>query len=142
VISPYIKRRTVNSNFYNQTSMLHTMLRILGCPAQTQFMAQSPLMGALFQEKADNTPYTVRSNLIPLDEMNKPRGTLSSFERKWADLSAKQDLSRPDAIEDDTMNRILWHDARGNEPYPEAYSGAHGKGLKKRGLTFGEKDDD
>ncbi len=135
VISPYVKRKQVNSNFYNQTSMLHTMLRILGCPAQTQFMAQSPLMSALFQETPDNTPYSMRPNLIPLDEMNKPRST---FELKWAALSNRQDLSRPDAIEDDTMNRILWHDAKGTQPYPEAYSGAHGRGLKKRGLSFGE----
>ncbi|MEQ1821786.1 MAG: alkaline phosphatase family protein [Fimbriimonadaceae bacterium] len=134
VISPFIKRHTVSSNFYNQTSMLHTMLRILGCPAQTQFMAQSPLMSALFTETPDTRPYTHHLNLIPLDEMNKPKNQLSAFERKWAELSARQDLSKPDAIEDDTMNRILWHDAKGTAPYPEKFSGAHGRGLKNRGL--------
>ena len=52
VISPYAKRRTVVSQFYNQCSVLHTIERILDLPTTSQLVAQSPLMTACFTEKA------------------------------------------------------------------------------------------
>ena len=134
VVSPYSKRGSVNSDFFNQTSALHTMLRILGIKPMTSFTSASPVMTSCFTEKPDLTPYTLRPAKIPLDDLNKPKSAMNAFERKWADLSEAQDLSKMDAIEDDTMNRILWHSVRGTEPYPAAWAGAHGRGLDKKGL--------
>ncbi|MCC7434382.1 MAG: hypothetical protein IT363_06830 [Methanoregulaceae archaeon] len=134
VVSPYSKRGSVNSDFFNQTSALHTMLRILGIKPMTSFTSASPVMTSCFTETPDFTPYTLRPAKIALDELNKPKSAMNAFERKWADLSEAQDLSKMDAIEDDTMNRILWHSVRGTEPYPAAWAGAHGRGLDKKGL--------
>jgi hypothetical protein len=34
------------------------------------------------------------------------------------------------------MNRILWHDARGDAPYPAEWTGSHGRGLARLGLRI------
>jgi hypothetical protein len=56
------------------------------------------------------------------------------------------DFSKPDLINDDTLNRIIWHSIKGNQRYPAEFAGPHGKGLKRLGLiaarTKGDDDDD
>ena len=52
------------------------------------------------------------------------------------DLTAKQDLKRPDRVNDHEFNLILWHAAKGmHVPYPIEFAGAHGKGLADLGLA-------
>ena len=41
-----------------------------------------------------------------------------------------QRFDRPDRMDDDAMNRILWQVAMGDAPYPGMFAGAHGRGLK------------
>jgi DNA-binding beta-propeller fold protein YncE len=135
VISPYTKRKQVVSRFYNQTSVVHTMDRILGLPAKTQFEAMAPLMTDCFTSRPDFTPYKALPVKVPLDQLNKPLKELKGAARRWAEKSLAQDLSQPDAIDDDTFNRILWHAVKGTDaPYPSAWAGAHGRGLKALGL--------
>jgi len=135
VVSPYTKRGAVISQFYNQTSVLHTMQRMLGIPPMNQMDALSPLMTACFQSKANLTPYACLPTNIPLDEMNKETSDLSPQERHWAESSAVLPLDQPDQADEDTLNRIVWHSMRGaDEPYPAAFAGAHGRGLKRLGL--------
>ncbi len=146
VISPYTKRKTVVSNFYNQTSVLHTMQRILGVPAMNQMDARSPLMSACFTTNPDFRSYTALPNQVPLDQLNPSLKTLKGEARKWAELSATipdEFSGRRTAEHDDQLNRILWFAQKGTERYPAELAGAHGKGLAKRGLvTTGEEDDD
>jgi YVTN family beta-propeller protein len=130
VVGPQVKRRAVLSQFYNQLSVLHTIERILGLPSAAQLVAQAPTMEDCFSETPDLTPYTARPNNIPLDERNKPAAALRGEERELARASEAMDLSRPDLIDDDLMNRVLWHASMGGEaPYPAEFAGAHGKGL-------------
>ncbi len=137
VVSPYTKRGEVISRFYNQTSVLHTMERMLGIPPMNQMDALSPLMTACFRQKPDLTPWTCVPANIPLDEMNKDTSALSGSERRWAELSGDLPLDQPDLADEDTLNRILWHAVKGGDaPYPAAYAGAHGKGLKRLGLRL------
>ena len=137
VVSPYTKRRVVISRFYNQTSVLHTIERVLGLPPMNQMDALSPLMTACFQKRPDFTPYTCLPSHIPLDEMNKAVSDLHGPERHWAKLSTELPLDQPDQADEDTLNRILWHAAKGAEtPYPVAFAGAHGRGLKRLGLRL------
>ena len=43
----------------------------------------------------------------------------------------------------DTLNRILWHAQMGvDTPYPDAFAGAHGKGLTGLELILTGDDDD
>ena len=135
VVSPYTKRGAVISQFYNQTSVLHTMQRMLGIPPMNQIDALSPLMTACFQPRPDLTPYVCLPASIPLDEMNKDTSDLPAQERHWADLSADLPLDQPDQADEDTLNRIVWHSVHGvDASYPVAFAGAHGKGLSRLGL--------
>ncbi|QDV32291.1 bifunctional YncE family protein/alkaline phosphatase family protein [Tautonia plasticadhaerens] len=143
VASPYTKRGEVISEFYNQTSVLHTMERILGLPPMNQMDAMSPLMSACFADEPDLTPYEALPANIPLDELNKPVAELPPGQRKWAEASLEQDFEGFDRADEDTLNRILWHFAKGPDaPYPAHLAGAHGTGLEGRRLVIVEVEDD
>jgi YVTN family beta-propeller protein len=145
VISPYTKRGVVISEFYNQTSVLHTMQRILGLPPMNQMDARSPLMTDCFTAQPDFAPFPCLPTTVPLDEMNPAAAGLTGAERHWANLSQALPLDEPDRADEDTLNRILWHAVKGvGAPYPAAVAGAHGKGLKGLGLRLvsGPADDD
>jgi YVTN family beta-propeller protein len=134
VVSPYARRNTVVSEFYNQTSVLRTIEHMLGVPAMNRFDASSPLMTDCFQSRPDLTPYTAVPNQIPLDEIT-PRNSSVALVR----------VDKPDMVDDDVMNRKLWRAARGSESYPVRFAGPHGLGLAKRGLRLdphGMKDSD
>jgi YVTN family beta-propeller protein len=139
-ISPYTKRKQVVSQFYNQTSVLHTMERILGLPPMTQMDALAPVMDACFTDTADLTPFQSLPNGVPLDEMNKQVNQLHGKERMWALRSQKLDFSRPDRADEDTLNHILWHAAKGVDTlYPSSLAGSHGRGLKALRLRHGSE---
>jgi YVTN family beta-propeller protein len=143
VASPYTKRGKVVSRFYNQTSVLHTMERMLGLPPMNQMDALAPLMTECFTRKPDFAPYTSRTNNIPLDEMNKASTELQGQELYWANKSIEQPFDDVDQADEDTLNRIIWHSVKGvDAPYPAHLAGAHGKGLKARRLIFNEQGDD
>jgi hypothetical protein len=49
------------------------------------------------------------------------------------------DFSKPDALtdsENEQYSRFVWATVRGDEPFPAAYAGAHGKGLRALGLKL------
>ncbi|WP_235963780.1 bifunctional YncE family protein/alkaline phosphatase family protein [Tautonia rosea] len=143
VASPYTKRGAVVSEFYNQTSVLHTMERILGLPPMNQMDAMSPLMTECFTDEPDFTPYTALPVTVPLDELNKQVSQLPPGQRVWAEASLAQDFTVFDRADEDTLNRILWHFAKGADtPYPAHLAGAHGTGLKGRKLIHVEFEDD
>jgi hypothetical protein len=143
VISPYVKRRMVVSQFYNQCSVLHTIERILDLPTTSQLVAQSPLMTACFTQKPNLTPYQARPAEVPIDERNAAIKGLHGKARQLAEASERFDLHEPDHIDDDTMNRILWHSYMGiDTAYPADLAGAHGKGLKQLGLKLNTVDRD
>lgn len=139
VVSPYARRGALVSNFYNQTSVLHTMQRILGLPPMNQMDARSPLMTACFTSKPDFRPYKALPVNVPLDELNPPANTLNETGRKWAELSQTipPEWSGKRTLEHDKLlNRIIWYAMKGDQPYPEEWEGAHGRGLKGRNLIL------
>jgi DNA-binding beta-propeller fold protein YncE len=56
VISPYTRRRAVDSTMYNTTSMLRTMELIVGLRPMTHFDAAARPMSAAFSKTADTSP--------------------------------------------------------------------------------------
>jgi YVTN family beta-propeller protein len=133
VISPYTKRGKVVPQFYNQTSVLHTIQRILGLPPMNQLDAMAPLMTACFTTKPDMRPYTALPNRVPLDEMNPPLTALRGKKLYWAKKSMNLPKERPDEAEEDTFNRILWHAAKGvNTPYPAHLVGSREERKEKK----------
>ncbi len=148
VVSPYTKRGAVNSTFYNQTSVLHTMCLMLGIPPMTQFVALSRPMHDVFTSKPDLKPYACLPNNVPLDELNPKREQMTPEMQKLADISAKIDFNLPDRADENTLNRLIWAlTMPKGKPYPAQWVGPHGRGLKTKGLKLDhnaphEEDDD
>jgi phospholipase C len=136
VCSPYTRRGAVISDFFNQTSVLHTMERILGLAPMNQMDAASPLMTKCFQAEAVLTPYEAEEAGVPLDQLT---AAVTPAMRPWFVASSQQDFEGFDRADEDTMNRILWHALRGADAeYPEHLAGAHGKGLGSLKLKHGK----
>jgi DNA-binding beta-propeller fold protein YncE len=111
VISPYVKRKRVDSTMYNTTSMLRTMELILGLRPMTHFDAGARPMGSVFQAKPDLTPYTAEKARIPLDEKNPPNAPAAA-------RSMRLDFSEADRIDDLELNDILWVALKGEHAAP------------------------
>ncbi len=107
VISAYSRAGVVH-RFINTTDVLSTIEPILGLRALSQFDYYGrPLVG-LFAATPDLTPYRALVPAVPMDEKNPPD--------KNARLSARLDLSRPDAADEGLFNRVLWRSIKGGEP--------------------------
>ena len=144
VVSPYSRRGgEVIHDFYNQTSVLHTMTRILGVAPLTQLSAMMPVMDNCFTSKPDLAPYRARPATIALDEANPAKSALGEKQLHWALASEAEPFHMFDMADEDTLNRILWHAQMGvDTPYPDAFAGAHGKGLEGLELILTGDDDD
>jgi DNA-binding beta-propeller fold protein YncE len=117
VISKYSPRSEapfVDHHFYTTAGMIHTMEELLGLPPMNLFDAHAPLMAPLFAGPGTQPPHQA-------DDKNLRSGLLFEMNDKRAPgtkESAKMDFSRPDAINAQELNAILWQAAKGTEPPP------------------------
>jgi YVTN family beta-propeller protein len=112
VISPYVKRKTVDSTMYSTVSMLRTVELLLGLPPMTQHDAAAAPMVNSFMAKPDLTGFTVVPTETDLLTKNPPQGY-------GAQISARMDFREYDRVDEDALNRILWHSIKGVDvPYP------------------------
>ncbi len=112
VISPYVKRRVVDSTMYSTLSMLRTAELLLGLPPMTQHDAAAPPMVDSFMTRPDLSSFTALPARIDLMTKNPPHAY-------GAAVSARMDFSDYDRIDEDALNRILWHSIKGADvPYP------------------------
>ena len=131
VISPYTKRKFVDSTCYNQTGMVKTIELVLGLPPMNQLDLSATAMRHCFQDQPDLSPYACLPNRVPLDEMNPPLKKLAGKALYWAKKSLELDFSQEDLADEDTFNRLLWHATRGYDtPYPAEHTNA-GRGRKE-----------
>lgn len=111
-ISPYIKRRSVDSTMYSTSSMLRTMELILGLKPMSQFDAAARPMYASFTPQADLTGYVHRPANIDLNAKNPARSPM-------AELSSRLNLEIEDRADDLLFNEIIWKAVRGmDSPMP------------------------
>lgn len=114
-ISPYSRKRGVDSTFYTTASMLRTIELILGLPPMSQFDAGATPMYAAFHNRPDLTPYRCR---VPRTDLQAKNGANAFGARR----SMEFDFSAPDLLtveDEDALNRILWHSIKGAQtPYP------------------------
>jgi YVTN family beta-propeller protein len=108
--------------FVNTTDVLATMEEILGLDSLSQFDHYGRPMRGLFAEQPDLTPYDAIKPGIALDEKNP--------ESAVAKQSALLDFSKPDKIDDATLNLILWRTIKGDVPYPGPTRAAVGEMLR------------
>lgn len=121
VISPYAKRRHLDSTFYTTVSMLRTIELILGLPPMSQYDAAAAPMYGSFAQTADARPYTALPARIDLMEKNADRA-YGARESMGIDFSEYDLLTLE---QEDTLNRALWHSIKGEHvPYPVPVRGA------------------
>ncbi|MCC7086806.1 MAG: bifunctional YncE family protein/alkaline phosphatase family protein [Pirellulales bacterium] len=120
VISPYTKRKFVDSTNYNQTGMVRTIELLLGLPTMNQFDSSATAMRNCFMDQPDLTPFTAVPNNIPLDHLNPQLSDIRDARQLyWARKSIAERLDEIDEADEDTLNRILWFAARGDDAtYP------------------------
>jgi YVTN family beta-propeller protein len=124
VVSPYVRRHSIDHTMYGHPSFLKTIELMLGLPNMTLFDLVATDMRASFTDTADVTPYTAIKPQQRLDDFNPSTTALRGPARDAALASARMDFRVPDAAPADELNRILWHAARGwDVPYPEERRG-------------------
>jgi hypothetical protein len=103
VISPYIKKGTVDSRFYNTDSMLRTMELVLGLPPMNQYDAVARPISVFEQTSANAEPFDA---ILPakeiIGEMNtklayRSRDSIKLFPRFVVDPGFDQE-----------QNDVLW----------------------------------
>lgn len=144
VVSPYTKRKAVVSDFYNQTSVLRTILHIFGLPPMNQRDASSSLMTNCFTTTPDFTAYQTIVPKTPVDQKPPARNLPEAL---WAVAVQAIPLKKTGlktAFHDELLNRAIWHEQKGYfHPYPYEWAGEHGRGLAGKKLKpdlAGDKD--
>ena len=116
VISPYIRKGTINSKFYNTTSFLHNIEMLLNAQPMTHYDAIADYIDAWDTAPNNNAAYTavlpsptILSEVLPsgfLYAKATPKEK-SEFRRLTA-LAAKMDLEHADAADPALLNEMIW----------------------------------
>ena len=112
-ISPYIKKRSVDSTMYSTSSMLRTMELVLGLDPMSQFDAAARPMANAFASAPDLAPYEHKPARVDLGARNTRTA--------WgAAKSMKLDLDEAEDRADDlAFNEIIWKSVKGaGSPLP------------------------
>jgi YVTN family beta-propeller protein len=112
VISPYTQKGTVDSTFYDQSSMIRTMEMILGMKTMNQYDASAVPMLNTFTNHPNFTPFELLQETYPIDRKNGESAPEAA-------KSAQLNWSKPDANPNETLNEIIWKATKGDQPYPK-----------------------
>jgi len=106
VISPFTRRRAVDSTLYTTTAMLRTIELILGLPPMSQYDAAATPMFAAFQPTPDPRPFVHLGARWRIDEKNdwKSPGARASLEMNFEQVDRAPELE---------LNEILWQSVHG-----------------------------
>ncbi len=116
VVSPYSRRKIVDSTLYTTSSMLRTMELLLGLPPMTQFDAAAMPMYASFGMEPNLTPF---KHLGPQVDVN----ARNSRHAPGAKVSMTMDFSEYDLAPMFELNEVIWksvHGADSEMPLPIA----------------------
>jgi YVTN family beta-propeller protein len=106
VVSPYTKRKFLDSTLYTTSAMLRTIELLLGLPPMTQYDAAALPMYNSFGTKADLTPYQAVAPRIDVNEKNT--------QLAWgARESLEMNLDEVDQAPMFALNEIIWKSVRG-----------------------------
>ena len=112
VISPFSRRRVVDSTLYTTAGVLRTIELILGLQPLSQYDASATPLYNAFQPSSSPAPFSYLEPRVALDEKNGPNayGSLAS---------ARMNLSAPDLVPDAELSEIVWRSVRGpGSPMP------------------------
>jgi len=105
-ISPFSKRRSVDSTLYSTTAVLRTIELILGLPPMSQYDAAATPMYKAFQPVPDLAPFSTLPARVSIDEKNDwgAPGALASARMNFRDADRTPELE---------LNEIIWQSVRG-----------------------------
>lgn len=111
-VSPFSRRRSLDSTLYTTSGVLRTMELILGLPPMSQYDAAATPMYKAFQPTADLTPFTHRPARVPLDDRN-------DWSSPGARASLRMNLQDADMAPEIELNEIIWQSIHGaGSPMP------------------------
>ena len=120
VLSPFIKRASVDHTFYNTDSVLKTMELLLNIPPMNQYDAvASPILdfnAVANGFNANPEPYSAvlpAANLIGQLNPTTALAKAKMAERRLVELSNKMDFVHPDSAPPALLNEILWEGLKG-----------------------------
>src|SRR5262249_35179498 len=105
-ISPFIKRRSVDSTLYSTSSMLRTLERILDLAPMSQVDAAARPMYSAFTTQPDFTPYSHRPARVDLNARNRPGAPMAA-------VSQRLNFDTEDRADDLLFNEIIWKAVKG-----------------------------
>ena len=108
VISPYIKRNSVNSSMFSTSGMLRTIELILGLPPMSQYDAAAVPFSDCFTTKPDFKPYRVRPANVDLEQRNVAWNKSAQRSQEW-------NFAREDAAPDLDLNEVVWKSVKGED---------------------------
>jgi YVTN family beta-propeller protein len=108
VISPYIKRNSVNSSMFSTSGMLRTMELILGLPPMSQYDAAAVPFSDCFTTNPDFKPYKVRPANVDLEQRNVAWNKSAQRSQEW-------NFAREDAAPDLDLNEVVWKSVKGED---------------------------
>ncbi|NJN33992.1 MAG: beta-propeller fold lactonase family protein, partial [Saprospiraceae bacterium] len=108
VISPYVKKKTVDHTMYSTSSMLRTMELILGLPPMSQYDAAATPMWRCFTSKPDFTSFKAVAAQVDIDERNLADNELSRRSQYF-------NLAQLDAVPEREFNEVLWKAIKGEK---------------------------
>jgi YVTN family beta-propeller protein len=112
VVSPWVKRKSVDSTMYSQVSIVRTIELLLGLSPMTQYDASASPMFNVFGRSSKTDPYALQPAQVDLQAKNNAASP-------GAQDSIKMNLKEYDKAPAGELNRILWAAAKGrNVPYP------------------------
>ena len=143
VVSPWIKRGSVDHSFQNTVSALKTIELLLGLPPMCQYDAMSPPILNWDTEPRNGEPYTAvmppRELFLEMNGMQNEATPISPEARRMMEESQAMNFEVADKAPAERLNEIIWASVKGyDSKQPPTPRGA--KGL--RGMSEEEDDDD
>jgi DNA-binding beta-propeller fold protein YncE len=138
VISAYTKRNALVHTFYTTVNLMRTIEDLLGLHHLSMNTANADPMSDVFTLMPDLRPYDpvvpgvlcappVNPKLIP--ECADPSAPKTSVVQQlhdgawWQAATRQFDFSKPDSLDNEAFNRVLWKGIVGRKPYPSRGSG-------------------
>jgi len=110
IISAYNHSGTIH-RFANTTDVIAAIEDILKLDRMSKFDYFSRSLSDVFSDTPDMTPYTPITPDQDMNEMN-PKNSAAG------EMSKALDFRKPDRIDDEVFNRILWRMLKGDEAFP------------------------
>ena len=114
VISPFIKRASVDHTFYNTDSVLKTMELLLNIPPMNQYDAiATPILDFGTDPSQNGELYAATLPDAGILGEIAPTVTASSLLFPLEQLSAKMDFGHPDSAPSALLNEVIWKSVKG-----------------------------